>query len=102
MVPFWVAPHPQPPLDLLGGWQHPSGRSVGKHNTELPENRLLPLISSRQVIAFAAAWLFGEKCILSALCGGDLVEMLSAGAAGARPRLLCRRHLVGTGEKHRK
>lgn len=96
-----------------------SGRALGPHwgsgsipgesrsestvNAVLPENAFLLLISSRQIIAFAAAWLFREKkCNLSALHGGDLVEMLRAGVAGARSRLSCRRHLVGKGEKDQK
>lgn len=79
---------PLPP----GVWQCPWGSTV---NVLLPENSFLLLISSRQVLAFSTAWLFGEKCHLSALHGGNLLEMLPA---EAHLRLSCRRHLVGKGE----
>lgn len=83
-----------PPLSpsLPRVWQRPWGSTV---NVALPEKGFLLLISSRQVLAFSTAWLFGEKCHLSSLPGGNLVEMLPAGAG---LRLSCRRHLVGKGE----
>lgn len=87
-------PHYPPP-----SWGSGSIPWVSTVNVALPENGFLLLISSRQVIAFSTAWLFGEKCHLSALHGGDLLEMLPA---GARLRLSCRRHLVGKGENRPK
>lgn len=65
---------------LLGSGSIPWGSTV---NVVPPENAFLLLISSRQVIALSTAWLFGEKCHLSALHGTDLLEMLPAGLGSA-------------------
>lgn len=93
-------------IQLLDGSHYPSpswgSGSIPWGSTvkvALPENAFLLLIGSRQVIAFSAAWLFGEKCHLSALHRRDLLEMLPA---GTRLLLSCRRHLVGKGENRPK
>lgn len=71
-------------------------------NALLPVNGFLLLISSRQVITFAAASLFGEKMSFISPSrrrpGGDAPRWCWR----TPPRLSCRRHLVGKGEKDKK